>query len=437
MSNSTHDAAGSRWSSLALSPVLWATAATVGFYAVIPYLPVQRELAARYFTSHPLEYVTAALFFLGLAILARKAVGFAAENRALESSPLEGLATARTMHAAETASVLEQRLRAIPGRLAGTRLIERVRDVCDFIRGRRSSEGLEDHLRHLANQAADRSHESYGMVRTVTWAVPILGFLGTVMGITIAIANVTPEQLETSLNDVTGGLAVAFDTTALALALSLVLVFATFVVQGAENRILTRVEDYAAARLPAVFPPATSPAATLHAAEAESARRLLEGTESLIASHAHVWQQSLDALRHRWQETLAGQQTRLDEVLREGMAATLADHSRQLATVRGEFLTAFGRLVEEFPVRLTEAVGGWQSQLAQSTATLAEGLSDLNRQTETLRELVGGEHELARLEDRLVQNLEALRAAENFQETVHSLSAAVHLLTARVRSRAA
>ena len=66
----------------------------------------------------------------------------------------------------------------------------------------------------LADQAAERLHESYSLVRTITWAVPILGFLGTVVGITMAIANVTPEQLDTSLGEVTDGLAVAFDTTA-------------------------------------------------------------------------------------------------------------------------------------------------------------------------------------------------------------------------------
>ncbi|MEI2659369.1 MAG: MotA/TolQ/ExbB proton channel family protein [Bifidobacterium adolescentis] len=52
------------------------------------------------------------------------------------------------------------------------------------------------------------------LIRTITWAVPILGFLGTVIGITMAIANITPDQLESSLGEVTAGLAVAFDTTA-------------------------------------------------------------------------------------------------------------------------------------------------------------------------------------------------------------------------------
>ena len=39
-----------------LSPLLWGGLLTVGFYRLIPVLPVQRELAERYFCNHPLEY---------------------------------------------------------------------------------------------------------------------------------------------------------------------------------------------------------------------------------------------------------------------------------------------------------------------------------------------------------------------------------------------
>ncbi len=47
------------------SPFLWGAAATATFYSLIPFLPVQRELAERYFCGHPMEYILAGLFFLG------------------------------------------------------------------------------------------------------------------------------------------------------------------------------------------------------------------------------------------------------------------------------------------------------------------------------------------------------------------------------------
>ena len=76
-------------------------------------------------------------------------------------------------------------------------------------RQRQSHQSLEEHLRYLAERAADRLHASYALVRTVTWAVPILGFLGTVIGITMAIANISPSELQSSLTDVISGLSIS------------------------------------------------------------------------------------------------------------------------------------------------------------------------------------------------------------------------------------
>src|SRR5438270_597962 len=82
----------------------------------------------------------------------------------------------------------------------------------------------------LADADAEGLETSYGLVKIITWAIPILGFLGTVLGITKAIAGVNPEVLEKNLNSVTDGLAEAFDTTASALALTMVVMFFSFVV---------------------------------------------------------------------------------------------------------------------------------------------------------------------------------------------------------------
>ena len=70
----------------------------------------------------------------------------------------------------------------------------------------------------------------------------------------MSIANITPDQLESSLGQVTAGLAVAFDTTALSLALSMILVFATYLVERQEQGILDSVEDFAMQKLLALFP---------------------------------------------------------------------------------------------------------------------------------------------------------------------------------------
>ena len=61
-----------------------------------------------------------------------------------------------------------------------------------------------------------------------------MGFLGTVIGITVAIANLSPSQME-NITDVVAGLGTAFDTTATALGLSMVLMFSHFLVDRQEQ----------------------------------------------------------------------------------------------------------------------------------------------------------------------------------------------------------
>lgn len=465
------------------SPMLWGTAVTFAFYAALPHLPVHRDLFIRYFCSHPLEYATTGLFFIGLALLASKALRSVVESAGFRN-PAKAVRTAeRANDPVTTAGNIENSLGAFPEEARRSTIATRIGEVCSYVRGRRTTAGLEEHLKYLAELAADRLHGSYALIRTITWAVPILGFLGTVIGITIAIANVTPEQLDTSLGDVTGGLAVAFDTTALALALSLVLVFASFVVERREQSVLDRVEDFGVRELMPLFPEDATSSSPLADAERQAAETLLAQTESMVNDQVRVWNESLETMRSRWQETLTAQQSQLDDALSTSIGRTLEEHERRLADTRAEFLNAFesisttlrdgiatsqtgqrlmqeqfasdldqtwsqlraglGEMHEQNAARvdtlaeaLAERLGGWLTRLEETNESAAEQQVELRRQGEVLLRVVEQEENLARLQQRLDENLDAVRSAETFEEALHELTAAVHLLTARAKKAA-
>jgi len=467
---------------LLLSPIAWGGVATLLFYALIPHLPVQRELAIRYFCSHPLEYATTTLFFVGLAILAIKAFGMGAERKSLRLDLTE-IGADNGLAPKSSADRFRKIISGLPPAQRSTHLVRRIGDASAYVQERGSGAGLEEHLKSLAELAAERLHRSYALIRTITWAVPILGFLGTVIGITIAIANVTPDQLESSLGDVTGGLAVAFDTTALALGLSLVLVFGSFLIERSEQQVLAEVEEFAIKRLAACLA-APQNQSTLARAEAEASRQLLDRTESLIDWQTKLWQESLESIRHSWTESLETQREEFDANLQQGMTSTLADHASQLEAVRGEFLEAFRGISREISAGrdewlqaqqqcvaslggqidgclqrlsselsrlethqtsevdrlihgLSEQVMSWQTQLQQTADSGRQQLDELRRQGDVLIQIVDQEADLVRLQDRLADNLEVVRATETFEQTMNSLSAAVHLLSARTRPKAA
>lgn len=463
---------------------LWGTGLTVAFYALLPHFPIYRVEAQRYFCAHWIEYATTGLFFVGITTLFFKSLRIPAERAALRADVLEGLTPRNGQSAGETADQIEQHLRLVARQMDDSAVVRRIREVCDYVRARRSATGLESHLTYLAELGSGRSHESYALIRTITWAVPILGFLGTVIGITMAIANVTPEQLSSSLNDVTAGLAVAFDTTALSLALSMLLVFATFVVERSEQGHLDQVEDYLVQRLTALFPAEEAASHSLIDVEAESARQWIAETERLIQIQQAEWQQTLCDVRARWCETLDRQQQLLAESLQAATTQTLSDHARQMAELkdnwaeklqegaatlaacwedvqrqwhaehgaarqeiveiwtgfRDELHAATSEQVkhsERLTQSLSSAVLGWQTDLRSATERSVDQLMELRRQGDLLQNLVGQEAELIRLEDRLTKSLESARVAQSLEETVLNLNAAVHLLTARALPRAA
>lgn len=86
----------------------------------------------------------------------------------------------------------------------------------------------------------------YTMIRYVIWAIPALGFLGTVLGIALALdyAGNADMQDPQFLHKLTERLAVAFNTTLVALCMSTVLVLVQHLVQAREERALNQSGQY-------------------------------------------------------------------------------------------------------------------------------------------------------------------------------------------------
>jgi biopolymer transport protein ExbB/TolQ len=87
----------------------------------------------------------------------------------------------------------------------------------------------------------------YHIVRYITWLVPSLGFIGTVVGIMLALnyaGNIENVERPDLLFQVTERLGVAFSTTLVGLLMSAVLVFLQNVIQAREERALNAAGQY-------------------------------------------------------------------------------------------------------------------------------------------------------------------------------------------------
>ena len=467
---------------LLTSPWLWGTALSLGLYQGMTLFPAWDPFFNRYFRDHWILYTETISFCFAIAILARKLFGLRLEREALARVRLNAAALDARLPATDRARWLTSALAGLPHRLHHSHWVTRIRQVAEFVLKRQSPGGVEEHLKYRADLALESQSASYGFVRTVTWAIPILGFLGTVIGITMALSSLKfdADQLAASFESALVGLGVAFDTTALALSLSLVLVFGTHLVERSEQAVLGQVEEQGVAQLAPLLADAAVEANPLADAQHQAAQHLLQKTESLVTWQTGLWQSALEQLRDRWVETARSQQEQFQSTLAEGMQTTLASHAQDLQSARQEFLDGFRMAGEElrrvtttlqatatasqselarqmattwerFESHLAgvqsqqqafvaesgrvvqDAFAGWHADLDRTVQALEAQLAEARGQSQSLRELAGQTAQLEHLQATLSRNMQTVQALDGFEQAIASLNAAIHLLSARSR----
>ena len=397
------------------SPLLWGGALAFCFFALIHGGVITDANVIRYLAGHWVEYVETAMFCVGLAALAIKGVDLARQRKRIGGESLLPEIPAGGQEPAEAAALVA----SLPaGEAGGDYLVRRLRESLDLVVRTGSADGLEDHVKYLSDLDAARAAQGYGLVRFVIWAIPIMGFLGTVIGITVAIASLSPTQLD-NISGVVAGLGTAFDTTATALALSMVLMFVQFAIDRAETKLLAEVDERAWTALAGRFQSLAGAEGTALAI-ARLGETLGRGSARLLESQEQAWQ----ALERT---AAAG----VRQVLDEAGDRIQASLSRSLDASLGRWAEALVEVHDEAAARRESR---W-TEAAESLATAVRGLErqqeTLAGQTALLGEVVGATRDIATLERALDANLATLSATGRFEETLATLAAAVQLLAAR------
>ena len=125
--------------------------------------------------------------------------------------------------------------------LSNLRNLGRVTDVGDI-------------LRSQAEQDESGMETSYSLVQGFVWAIPVLGFIGTVVGLSEAISSFSGvltdaekvDELATALRGVTAGLATAFETTLVALVAALGIQLILTFLKKSEEEFLDSCSEYCA-----------------------------------------------------------------------------------------------------------------------------------------------------------------------------------------------
>ena len=112
----------------------------------------------------------------------------------------------------------------------------------------RNVQDVSEAVKSVCDSESDRLDSELSMVRYIAWAIPSIGFIGTVRGIGEALSQ-ADRAVQGDISGVTTSLGVAFNSTFIALIISIVLMFLMHQLQLIQERLVLDTHNYCDQRL--------------------------------------------------------------------------------------------------------------------------------------------------------------------------------------------
>lgn len=176
-----------------------------------------------------------------LAIMAYKGVASARQGRLLriELVPLDEGTRILPEDAREYARQIEE----LPASPRQSLLPRALVTALHRFRATRNVQDASDTAHAVCEAESERLESELAMVRYIAWAIPSIGFIGTVRGIGDALGK-AHQAVEGDIAGVTQSLGVAFNSTFIALLISIVLMFLLHQLQLQQERLVLDTETY-------------------------------------------------------------------------------------------------------------------------------------------------------------------------------------------------
>jgi biopolymer transport protein ExbB/TolQ len=327
--------------------------------------------------------------------------------------------------AQESTSATLQRLRGWDGRILARPVGRKVLWLLQHL-DTTDAQRAHELTRHQSDLEADAAASGYRTVKLLIWAMPILGFIGTVVGISLAVGgfstflttNVSIDDIDRvtqELGNVAGGLSFAFDTTLLGLLGGLIASVVSSAVQAREERCLTRLEELGLRIMESAMPFSAAKRPSASAAEMPS-----EAFERMMG----------DRLAQ-----LSGQMDQFTKAVRVGLDGFLGQWAKLPPEVE--------RVAADLSGLREHLAGAAKStdQLILETRVLLEGLKEASgRMSDGLEVTIGSVSdtveslgtELQGVADSLARSVDALGDRMKAEEGMKTLSASIATLGERL-----
>ena len=139
-------------------------------------------------------------------------------------------------------------IQALPEEQHGYLLPRTLLTALHRFRSTRNIQDVSHAVRAICDSESERLDSELSMIRYIAWAIPSIGFLGTVRGIGQALGQ-AHKAVEGDITGVTQSLGVAFNSTFVALLISILIMFLLHQLQLAQERLALDAEEYCDVRL--------------------------------------------------------------------------------------------------------------------------------------------------------------------------------------------
>ena len=383
----------------------------IGLLASVKRELLTDETVLRYLLGHPVSQITVGMFLVGFASLLLMGrdilLQFRSEHRIrlagdspeflddsqskdldedLEDNSHEDLEPqefeeANPLSLSDQAKLLKQELVALPKKYHEHYLWLRLYNALRRIYRSNSISDIDGELKYLAELDRDKQAQKYSLVQILIWATPMLGFLGTVLGISQALGGIAvgpDNDFQQMMDGLKGSLYVAFDTTALALTLSMLLMFGQFLIDRFESQLLQTVDHQAHEEINRHFDLSSDAEPIGPVFEPVAFQEQLVAAAMIAAEkQTEIWQNSIHSVESNWSNQV--DQSHL--YLQQGLTRAIDESVDRLATTLGE-------TIERADGSMAHRWEQWQVTLSENARQFSKNQSEVADQAIALRELI-------------------------------------------------
>jgi biopolymer transport protein ExbB/TolQ len=317
-----------------------------------------------------------------------------------------------------------------------------------------------------ADRGANASTSTYALSSVLIWAIPIMGFIGTVMGLGNAVGGFSSflagaadlGSIKGAIGDVTKGLGVAFDTTLLALVLSVLAMFPLSSVKRREEILYGEIDNYLEDNVISHLPSTEQQPIVIENLEDsieaafrryipdpdrydEVFTRSIEKASSMVEEKfsglAKGYESTLHDLTARLTASMATVGESLDASMRkvlislreqeDAFLASRQDIGRQEGEHLKSLVTGLSSSAQGMADQYRQSADGLQSVTRESSEKSIQASMQLADRMQEITRLAGSIQDLLKIEESMEKSLKGISASEEFGKTLQDLRS--HLST--------